>query len=151
MKRKHNSPEDTAGKKRAKTIASDIFDDESLSNCFCNVDSLANALGHFTGSVNMVWDHIPNKFLFNFNAKCCTTDKKTHKIHVTFEGDWVKRTEAERAPINILDKLQLSLDGVALAKPKGSKHAEKLVFSDGVIFRQIRLGHMYFVNTWQSK
>ena len=116
MKRKHNDEaDDTSNKNPRKSISSDIFD-ESSNNCFCNVSSLATALGYFTGKVDMVWSHIPDKLIWNFIAKCCLSDKK-HKISVSLEGGWVQYLKESRPEaVAIMDDLQLSLDSSALLR-----------------------------------
>lgn len=146
-----NCDEDNPVKKQRKNLASDVFDDDSLNNCFCNVDSLTSAIGYFTGSIDMLWSHIPNKFMFNLVARCCITDKQSHKIYVTLEGDWIKAMEAKWGPICIMDQIQLSLDGITFLKPKDSKSTAKLIYKEGVIFRRSRKADLCFVNTWQRK
>ena len=149
MKRKHNDEaDDTSNKNPRKSISSDIFD-ESFNNCFCNVSSLATALGYFTGKVDMVWSHIPDKLIWNFIAKCCLSDKK-HKISVSLEGGWVQYLKESRPEaVAIMDDLQLSLDGVSFAEER--KTTAKLVFKEGVVFRKFRNGESFFMNTWQRE
>lgn len=151
MKRRHCGEDDSANKKQRRNLASDIFDDESLSNCFCNVNSVASAIGYFTGSVDMLWPNNAKKFMFNLSSKCCVTEWETHKISVTFEGDWIETVEAKWGPIRIMDQIQLSLDGVTLVQPKGSGRAAKLIYKEGVLFRRTRKADSCFVNSWQCE
>ncbi|KAF9446323.1 hypothetical protein P691DRAFT_804357 [Macrolepiota fuliginosa MF-IS2] len=132
MKRRHDDEHESSNEKQRKILAGDIFDDKSLSNCLCNMDSPSNATGYFTGSVNMLWAHLPDKFMWNFITQCCVAGGRTHG-----------------GPTRIMDQIQLSLDGVGSIKPKDSKSAAKLIYKEGVVFRRHRKAESCFVNTWQ--
>jgi hypothetical protein len=157
MKRQHEDEDCTVNKRRRKDLESNIFDDESLNNCFCNVQGVNTAVGYFTGSVPMRWLPGGKKFMFQFTSKCCVTLNRTHKVDVTFEGDWIEPMHARWDIMSIMENIQLSLDGVTFVRPQTSKQSAKLVYTDGVIYRRIREenstkgGEICFINTWQRK
>jgi hypothetical protein len=157
MKRQREDEDNTVNKKRRKNLASDIFDDESLNNCFCNVPGLNSAIGYFTGSVPMRWLLGGKKFMFKFASKCCVTLNRTHTVDVTFEGDWVELMHARWGVVSIMENIQLSLDGVTSVRPQTSKQSAKLVYTDGVMYRRIleesstEAEEICFINTWKRK
>lgn len=154
MKRPRDNEDDTTNKRRRKNLASDIFDDESLSNCLCNVQGLNSAIGYFTGSVSMRWLPGGKKFIFQLTSRCCVTLSRTHKINVTFEGDWIESMHARWGLLSIMENIQLSLDGVTSVYPQTSKQTAKLVYTDGVMYRKMREGketETCFINSWQCK
>lgn len=150
MKRRHSDEDDTSNKKQRKNVEGDIFDDESLNNCFCNVDKLTSAIGCFTGVVDMFWANVPKKLMLALGTHCYVTGNSTHKVLVTFEGDWVDLLQAKLGQIGVTDNIQLCLDGVTSVKAASGKTNAKLVYKDGVILRRTRGTDSRFVNSWQS-
>jgi hypothetical protein len=146
MKRKHSDEDLAPNKKRRKNIAGDIFDDDSLSNCFCNVSDIATAVGCFSCSVLMLWNNVDKKIMLTAHARCCVSESQMHKVSITFEGDW---TSFIKSTFGIMDQVLLSLDGVTSVKKQDSKSTAKLVYNDGVVLKRIRRGESCFINTWQ--
>lgn len=150
MKRRHSHETDSSNKKQRRNIASDIFEDGSLNNCFCNVDGFTSAVGYFTGSVKMIWHNsdVPKKRMLSLDVRCCVSENRPHKTFVNLEGDWVELMEAKLGAICIMDQVEISLDGVTSLRA-GDSQPVKLVYKDGVILRRSRKADSCFVNTWQ--